>query len=159
MAADQRAKLAAEAWALRDRQGMSVRQIADRFQKQGHQVSHMTVHRMLKEAYEQAQFLDLVGPAESRAGAIGRFDTYIEKILTAIDTGEQDFEKGMKLVLAAEQMLMKLTGSAMPSRMEVTGADGEAITPNMAVLNELRRSVDEHARRTKDMEENDGLDD
>jgi hypothetical protein len=153
---EERAKLGAEAWRLADIQGLSVRSIHERFLNQGHRISHMTVWRLLKEAYEQAKFLDLIGPAEQRVGAIGRLQTAIEKTLAAIDTNEVEFDKGMARYVQLEGMLMKLTGSAMPSRIEVSG-DPERATPDMAFIDELRKAK-EHAQRMAEMEENDGLD-
>ena len=112
--------------------------------------------RLLKEAYEQSQFLDLIGPAEQRVGAIGRLETAIEKTLAAIDTGEVEFEKGMARYVQLEGMLIKLTGAAMPSRVEVA-SDPERAVPDMVFLEELRKAK-EHAARMAEMEENDGLD-
>lgn len=156
LTAEERARLGAEAWRLNDIQGLSVRTIHARFVADGWQISHMTVHRLLKEAYEQAQFLDLIGPAEQRVGAIGRLQTAIEKCLAAIDTGEVDFDKGMARYVQLEGMLMKLTGSAMPSRVEVSG-DRERPAPDMILLEELRKAK-EHAQKMEEMEANDGLD-
>lgn len=156
LTAEERAKLGAEAWRLSDREGMSVRSIHERFVAQGWQISHMTVWRLLKEAYEQAQFLDLIGPAEMRVGAIGRLQEAIEMTLTAIRNGEVEFDKGMARYASLEQTLIKLTGAAMPSRVEVA-TDGDRAVPDMVFLEELRKAK-EHAQRMEEMESSDGLD-
>jgi hypothetical protein len=149
----ERARLGAEAWRLKDTQGLSVRTIHKRFVDQGYDVSHMTVWRLLKEAYEQAQFLDLIGPAEMRVGAIGRLEAAMEKLLAAIDTGEIDIDKGTARYVQLETLLIKLTGAAMPSRVQVTD-DRESPKPDLAFLEALRKATEEAERQEKEEEAN-----
>jgi hypothetical protein len=169
--AESRAKLGDEAWNLKD-QGRSLRTIAKMFTDRGDPVSHTTVAELISEAQDRARFLDFVGPAQSRATSIGRLDAALERQLATItelavgaSTGELDFEKGhsaldkaMARYVSLETLWVKVTGASMPTRLQVEDANGDPIGPNMAVLHELRKAVDKHAEKTKDMEKTDGLD-
>jgi hypothetical protein len=146
MSQEKRAQLGAEAWLLKDREGMSYRTIADRFTARGDEISFMTVMRLIKEAQETAQFLDLVGPAEIRAGQLGRFDTYIEEIKAQIKTGILEPKHGWSLIVAVERLMMTVGGSAMPARMQVETSDGGP-PPSMATIREFQRVIDEYEQQ------------
>jgi hypothetical protein len=172
LSAEDRVRLGDEAWELKDVKGMSTRRIRDLFRGRGDDISHTTVWQLIAEAQERAQFLDFVGPAQSRATSVGRLDRMLEKVMklietyeAAIETGEMDIEKAGALLDKAharyaqyEQIWLKVTGAAMPTRTQIEGPDGESLTPNLALFAELNRAVTAHEHKTKDMEENDGLD-
>jgi len=168
---EKRAKLGDEAWNLKD-QGRSLRTISKMFTDRGDPISHATVAEIISEAQDRARFLDFVGPAQSRAASIGRLDQALERQLATVtelaagaQTGELDFEKGhtaldkaMARYVQLETLWVKVTGAAMPTRTQIEGPNGEPIGPDAAFLAALTQSVDAHARKTKSMEENDGLD-
>lgn len=174
---EKRAALGDEAWALRDAGWGSTRKIAKMFTERGDPCSHTLVWELIKEAQDRAKFLDYVGPAQSRAASIGRLDEALAEQLetirshkAALATGELggrnlDYDKAASVLdkavaryLQLEQLWVKVTGAAMPNRTQIEGPDGEPIAPNMAVFAALRRDVAEHENRTRQMEENDGLD-
>lgn len=173
---EKRAALGDEAWRLHDQGWGSVRRIAKMFNERGDECSHALVWQLIKEARDRAQFLDFVGPAESRAASIGRLDEALAEQLDTIrshraamltgELGGRDayekaagvLDKAMARYLQLEQLWVKVTGAAMPTRTQIEGPNGEPVAPNMALFARLKREVDEHAQRTKDMEENDGLD-
>ena len=169
---EERAALGDEAWSLKDTQGMSTRKIRDLFRSRGVDMSHTTVWQLISEAQERAQFLDYVGPAQSRAASIGRLDRMIERVMAqidryeaAIETGELDLDKGGPMLDKAharyasyEQTWIRLTGAAMPTRHSLEDPNGNPVTPNMPLFAGLRHAVNEHEQKTRDMEENDGLD-
>lgn len=156
MSAEKRARLSAEAWRLKDTEGMSYRTIADRFTKRGDPVSHTTVATLISEAQESAKFLDVIGPAVIRAGQLGRFDTYIEEVRADIKAGLLDPAKGWQLIATFERMMTHVGGSAMPTRMQVE-TDNGAPTPNMETLRAFAESLDSYDRKKQDIQNNDGL--
>lgn len=157
MSAEKRARLSAEAWRLADTENMSYRTIADRFNKRGDEVSFMTVGRLVKEARETAKFLDLISPAELRAGQLGRFPTYLEKIQAQITAGILDPAKGWALIATFERLLKEVGGTAMPTRLQVEGVDEKDPVPNMAVLQAFAAGLEEHDRRKQQIQATDGL--
>lgn len=174
---EERAAIGDEAWALQNL-GKGLRTIQKMFNDRGIPISHATVAQLISEAVDRAQFLDYVGPAQSRAASIGRLDAALEKQIATIDshvaalkTGElaggkqADYEKAAAVLDKAvaryvqlETLWVKVTGAAMPTRHALEDADGKPIGPNMAVYAALKHAVNDHERRTRDMEENDGLD-
>lgn len=157
MSAEKRAALGAEAWRLKDREGMSSRTIADRFTKRGDPVSHVTVLEMVKEAQETARFLDLVGPAEIRAGQLGRFDTYIEEVRAQITAGLLDPAKGWALIATFERMMTDVGGSKMPARLQVETSNGEP-PPSMATIRAMAEALDKYDQDKTELQKTDGLD-
>jgi hypothetical protein len=150
----ERAELAAKAWHWHETEMLSTRSIAARIlEREGIRVSHVWVAKALNEAREQAKILELYGSAQTRAGQIGRFEQYLENMHAAVQANDIPFDVGYKLILQTETLLTKITGSAAATKVEVT----ERAAPNMMLLEELRKAAD-HAKRTRDMEENDGLD-
>lgn len=157
LTAEERARLAAIAWHWHETELLSTRSIAKRLaEREGVRVSHVWVAKALNEAREQAKILELYGPAQVRAGQIGRIEQYLEVLHAAVQAGEIGVDVGHKLILETEKLLTKVTGSAVVpvSKVEVTEVDRP--TPNMALLEELKKAKD-HARRMAEMEENDGL--
>jgi len=179
---ERRAALGDEAWDLQN-QGKGLRTIRDIFRARGIAISHATVAELIHEAVTRAKFLDFVGPATSRAASIGRLDAALERQLktiaahaAALETGElQASGKGRGKVLEYDQaasvldkavaryvqlesLFIKVTGAAMPTRHQIEDSEGNPVTPNMAVLAETVRTVAEHAKKTKQLEETDGLD-
>lgn len=157
MSPEKRARLGAEAWRLLDTQNMSCRTIADKFTARGDPVSHETVRTLIKEAREAAKFLDLITPAELRAGHIGRFEIYLEEVKAQIKTGVLDPDKGWGLIAKFERLLMDVGGSKMPTRLQVENT-GDRPTPNMAVLREFAAELDRIDRTREQIQANDGLD-
>lgn len=174
---EKRAALGDEAWALKDAGWGSTRTIAKMFTERGDTCSHTLVWELIKEAQDRAKFLDFVGPAQSRAASIGRLDeALVEQLETirshkaALQTGELqgrdlDYEKAAAVLdkavaryLQLEQLWVKVTGAAMPTRNPLEDENGQPIGPNMALFAALRREVSAHEHQTRDMEENDGLD-
>lgn len=156
LTAEERAELTAMAWHWNETELLSTRSIAKRiYERKKIRVSHVWVAKALNDARAQAKILDLYGPAQVRAGQIGRIEQYLEVLHAAVQAGEIAVDVGHKLILDAEKVLMKLTGSAAPTRVEVSEA--ERPTPDMVLLEELRKAK-EHAKRMAEMEENDGLD-
>lgn len=172
---EQRAALGDEAWALSDR-GKGLRTIQRIFNERGIPISHATVAELISEAHDRAKFLDYVGPAQSRAASIGRLGAALERQIETIDshaaalqTGELggrdlDYEKAASVLDKAmaryvqlEQLWVKVTGAAMPTRHQIDDDRGERPTPDMALLDELRKAK-EYAQKMQEMEENDGLD-
>ena len=157
MSAEKLTRLGAEAWKLKDREGMSYRTIADRFTKRGDEISHTQVMRLIKEARQNAEWLDLIEPAEIRAGQLGRFDTYIEKQMAQMQAGTLEPKHGWALIIAVERLMMQVGGSAMPNRLQVENT-GDGGAPNMPLLQEFARAVDEYERRKQQIQATDGLD-
>lgn len=156
LTAEERARLAALAWQWHETELLSTRSIAKRLEeREGIRVSHVWVAKALNNARDQAKILELYGPAQVRAGQIGRLEQYLEMLHAAVQANEIALDVGMKLIHNNETLLMKLTGSAAATRIEV--AEAERPTPDMMLLEELRKAT-EHAKRTAEMEENDGLD-
>jgi len=154
---EERARLGALAWHWNETELLSTRSIAKRLhEREGIRVSHVWVAKALNEARDQAKILELYGPAQVRAGQIGRIEQYLEVLHAAVQTREIALDVGHKLIFDAEKILMKLTGSGAPTRVEVAD-ERERPTPDMALLEELRK-VTQHDERTAQMEENDGLD-
>lgn len=156
MSPEKRAALGGEAWRLMDTENMSSRTIADKFTKRGDPVSHVTVIEMVKEARVRAKYLDLVAPAELRAGQLGRFETYLEEVRAQIKTGLLDPDKGWSLIATFERLLMTVGGSAMPSRVQVEST-GDAPTPNMATMRAFAEAVDDYDQRKQQIQATDGL--
>lgn len=173
---EERAAIGDEAWALQDL-GKGLRTIQKVFNDRGIPISHATVAQLISEAQDRAKFLDFVGPAQSRAASIGRLMVALERQVQTIDshaaalqTGElrgrgMDYEKAASVLdkavaryITLEQLWVKVTGAAMPTRTQIEGPNGEPIAPNMALFAGLRHAVNEHEQKTRDMEENDGLD-
>lgn len=156
MPAEKRARLGAEAWRLKDREGMSYRTIADRFTKRGDEIGHVQIMRLIKEARANAEWLDLIEPAEIRAGQLGRFDTYIEKQMAQMQAGTLEPKHGWALIIAVERLMMQVGGSAMPNRTQIETV-GDGPVPNMATLREFANALDEYDRRKSEIQNNDGL--
>lgn len=167
---ERRNRLGDEAWNLKD-QGKSLRTISRTFTDRGDPISHFTVAQLISEAQDRAKFLDYVGPAQSRAASIGRLDAALERQLAlieshaaALETGEvPDYEKGAAVLdkaiaryITLEQIWVKVTGAAMPTRSQVdVNSDGASL--DTLPFDELKKAKD-HARRMAEMEETDGLD-
>lgn len=152
---EERAKLAAEAWRLKDQEGLSTRTLEARFKARGYDIDHVTIWRMIKEAQEQAEYLDLIGPAEMRASQLGYLESAIEKTHAAIATTEVEFTKGMTLMIQLIKLQKEISGSAMPTRMQV-----EATTNNrldMTMLRAVQAEIDSHNQITADRQAADGL--
>jgi hypothetical protein len=159
LTAEERARLAVEAWELMDQHDMSLRSIQAKWKTERDlYVSHVTIRKWVNDVRRQEKVLEEYGAEDVRLTLLGKLERYQESIRAAMDTGEVDFEPGMKLLLAVARDLAKLTNAAVAatSKVEITNAD--TVSPNMAVLNELTRAVAAHNERTKDMEETDGLD-
>lgn len=168
---EKRAQLGDEAWSLRDQMGMSSRRIAAAFSERGDQVSHVFVIQLINEAIDRAKFLDFVGPAQSRAASIGRLELALDEQWQTIrshkaaitntevdyETGNALLDKAMARYLQLETLWVKVTGAAMPTRMQIEDSKGDPIAPNMAALNELGKAVAEHSAKTMEMERTDGL--
>jgi hypothetical protein len=173
---EKRAALGDEAWSLHDTGWGGVRKIARMFTNRGDQCSHTLVWELISEARDRAQFLDFVGPAQSRAASIGRLDEALAEQLetirshkAALQTGELqgkslDYEKAAAVLdkavaryLQLEQLWVKVTGAAMPTRTQIEGPNGEPVTPNMSLFAEVQRAV-EHRHKTRQMEESGGFD-
>jgi transposase len=153
----ERAKWAAEAWYLNERQNMSSRSIAKKWaDEQGFHVSHVTIIKWINEAREQAQVLDLFGPAQVRAGQLGRLENYLEQLLAAVQNQEIDTDVGFKLIHQYEALLTKISGSAAPVKSQVEVTTTDRAHPDMALLEELRR-VTQHEKHMEEREANDGL--
>lgn len=146
MSPEKRARLGVEAWKLLDTQNMSCRTIADKFTARGDPVSHETVRTLIKEAREAAKFLDLVAPAELRAGHIGRFEIYLEELRAQVKAGILEPDKGWDLIAKFERLLMQVGGSAMPARMQVETSGGGP-PPSMTTIREFQRVIDEYDRQ------------
>jgi hypothetical protein len=174
---EKRAALGDEAWALRDAGWGSTRKIAKMFTDRGDPCSHTLVWELMKEAQDRARFLDFVGPAQSRAASIGRLDEALAEQLetirshkAALATGELqgrnlDYEKAAAVLDKAvaryvqlEQLWVKVTGAAMPTRHQVEDADGKPLRMPLPQIAGLERAVREHEHVTREMEQNDGLD-
>lgn len=140
MSVERKAKLGVEGWRLKD-QGMSFRGIAAKFTKRGDEISHTQVARLVKEAQEASQFLDLVGPAETRANQLGYLDGAIEKTEAAIEAGDVDFEPGMKLLIQLIKLQKDISGSAMPSRLQVE-TTGDTSVPGLATIRACAAELD-----------------
>lgn len=160
LTAETRARLGAMAWHWNETELLSTRSIAKRIlEREGIRVSHVWVAKALNEARDQAKILELYGPAQVRAGQIGRLEQYLEMLHAAVQAGPGAggiaFDVGMKLIHDNEKILMKVTGSAaLPNG---SGDPADRPTPDMLFLEEMRKARDQ-ARRMAQMEENDGLD-
>jgi hypothetical protein len=160
LTAEERAKWAVKAWELVDEHEMSPRSISRKWvEDHGFYVSHVTIRRWINDVRREEKLLDEYGAEDVRLGLLGKYERYQECIKAAMDTGELDFEPGMKLLLSVAKEIAKLANAAVAptNKVEVTGDAGQ-LSPNLALFNELQQSVTAHERRTKDMEENDGLD-
>jgi hypothetical protein len=145
------------AWQWNETELLSTRSISKRFEeREGLRVGHVTVATWLNEAREQAKILELYGPAQVRAGQIGRLEQYLETLHAAMQSGEIGVDVGHKMILQVETLLTKVTGSAAPAKVEVSDTR-ERPTPDMALLDELRKAK-EHAKLMEEMEDSDGLD-
>lgn len=156
MSPEERARLGVEAWRLKDA-GMGSRTIAKRFSERGDDVSHTTVLVLIKEAQEASKYLDLVGPAETRAVQLGYLDGAIEKTHAAIENGEVGFEPGMKLLIQLLKLQKEISGSAMPVRHQIEDTTSDPV-PNMATLQAFAAAIDEHDKRKTEVQSTDGLD-
>jgi hypothetical protein len=171
---EERAALGDEAWALQDR-GKGLRTIQRMFNERGIPISHATVAELISEAQDRAKFLDYVGPAQSRAASIGRLGAALERQIetieshaAALQTGELGgrdldydkaaavLDKAMARYVQLEQLWVKVTGAAMPTRNQLDINVPEKATPDRALLDELRK-VTQHEREMEEMEANDGL--
>jgi hypothetical protein len=171
-----RAALGDEAWNLQD-QGKGLRTIQRMFNARGVPISHATVAELISEAQDRAKFLDFVGPAQSRAASIGRLMVALERQIETIEshaaalkTGELggknlDYDKAASVLdkavaryITLEQIFVKVTGAAMPTRTQIEGPNGEPLAPNMGLFAQLDRAVNSHESKTRALEENDGLD-
>lgn len=133
-------RLGLEAWRLKD-SGMGSRTISKRFCERGDEVSHTTVLVLIKEAQEASKYLDLIGPAETRANQLGYLDAAIEKTHAAIETGEVAFEAGMKLLIQLVKLQKEISGSAMPTRMQVE-TTGDTPVPGLATIRAFAAELD-----------------
>jgi hypothetical protein len=158
LTAEERAKWAVKAWRLIDEEDMTFRAIQQKWMDEhGFYVSHVTIRKWVNLVRREEKVLEEYDAEDVRLTLLGKLEHYQASIRAAMTNGEVDFEPGMKMLLAVARDLAKLTNAAVAatSKLEITGAD---VAPPMAMLAELRRSVDEHATRTKDMEDSDGLD-
>lgn len=153
MSPEKRAKLQAEAWRLKDK-GWGYRRIAKLFSERGDQVSHTLVMTLIKEAQEQAQYLDLIGPAEMRAVQLGYIDGAMERVEAAMEAGDCEFVPGMKLQIALLKLAKEIGGSAMPTRMQVETTTNEA-PPSAGTISAFAAAIDEYDQKLADP---DGLD-
>lgn len=157
LTAETKARLGALAWRWHETELLSTRTIAKRIlEREGIRVSHVWVAKALNEARKQAKILKLYGPAQVRAGQIGRLEQYLEMLHAAIQANDIAFDAGMKLIHDNEKILMKLTGSAAEGPVRQLEVTVEKVSPNMALLEELRK-VTEHEAEMDEMEATDGL--
>lgn len=154
---EEKAKWQAEAWYLMDRQKLGSRSIQKKWERE-HEfyVSHVTILKWVNEAREQAEILKLFGPAQVRAGQLGRIEDYLEHLWATVQTGEMPPDIGFKLIHQYESLLTKVSGSAAPTRSQVEITTGEKAHPDLALLEELRK-LGEHEKQMEEMESNDGL--
>lgn len=160
LTAEERAEWAVKAWRLIDEQDMTFRQIQRKWMDEHNfYVSHVTIRKWVNDVRREEKVLEQYEAEDSRLTLLGKLEHYQSSIRAAMDTGEIDFEPGMKMLLAVARDIAKLTNAAVAptNKVEVTG-DAGSIAPNMAVFAALRRDVAEHEDRTRRMEENDGLD-
>ena len=145
MSPEKRAQLQAEAWRLKDK-GWGYRRIAKYFGERGDQISHVTVMTLIKEAQEHARFLDLIGPAEMRATQLGYIDGAIERVEGAMESGEVDFAGGMKLMIQLLKLQKEISGSAMPTRMQVETTSNEP-PPSAATIAAFAEELDKYDQK------------
>lgn len=160
LTAEERAKWAVKAWELVDELDMSFRDIQRKWvAEHGFYVSHVTIRRWVNEVRREEKILEMYEAEDVRLTLLGKYENYQRSIRAAMDTGEVDFEPGMKLLLSVAKEIAKLANAAVAptNKVEVTG-DVAAVAPNLALFAELKRAVNAHEHQTKDMEENDGLD-
>jgi hypothetical protein len=155
MSMEKRAELGLEAWRLKD-QGMGSRSISKRFRDRGDDVSHTTVLVLIKEAQEAAEYLDLIGPAETRAQQLGYLDGAIERTQTAIENGEVEFHKGMQLMVQLLKLQKEISGSAMPTRLQVEDTR-PGVLPSSPTLAAFAAAIDKHDREKNEIQKTDGL--
>jgi hypothetical protein len=154
MSKETRARLGVEAWRLKD-QGLSYRLIAKKFKERGDDISHVTVMALIKETQEAAEYLDLIGPAETRAVQLGYIDGAIARVDSAIENGEVEFHKGMQLMVQLLKLQKEISGSAMPTRMQIEDVRKEP-PPSMATIRAFAEEIDKH-KRLRDQRGPDGL--
>jgi hypothetical protein len=173
---EERVALGDEAWSLQD-MGKGLRTIQKLFNERGVDISHATVAELIKEAQERAKFLDFVGPAQSRAASIGRLMVALERSIETIEshaaalkTGELGgrdlpydkaaavLDKAMARYTSLEQLFIKVTGAAMPTRTQIESPDGGPVPMPMATIAGLERAVRAHKQQTEELEERYGLD-
>ena len=154
---EERSRWAVKAWRLADRGNMSFRQIEDHFAAEGFLVSHVTIRKWVNDARAQASILELYEASQVRMDLLGKLEHYRDSIQAAMDTGELEFEPGMKLLLGVTDRISKLTNAPVSptTKYEITGV--EQPMPDMVLLEELRKAK-EHAKKMAEMEGNDGLD-
>jgi hypothetical protein len=160
LTAEERAEWAVKAWELIDEQDMSFRDIQRKWMAEhGFYVSHVTIRKWVNQVRREEKLLELYEAEDVRLGLLGKYENYQRSIRAAMDTGELDFEPGMKLLLSVAKEIAKLANAAVAptNKVEVTGDAGQ-LSPNLALFNELQRAVNAHEHKTRDMEENDGLD-
>lgn len=160
LTAEERAKWAVQAWELVDEQDMSFRDIQRKWlAEHGFYVSHVTIRKWVNEVRREEKILEEYEAEDVRLTLLGKYENYQRSIRAAMSTGEVEFEPGMKLLLSVAKEIGKLANAAVAptNKVEVTG-DAAGLSPNLALFNELQRAVRSHESRTKDMEENDGLD-
>jgi hypothetical protein len=157
LAPEEKAKWQAEAWYLMDRQKLGSRSISKKWAAEhDFHVSHVTILKWVNEAREQAEILKLFGPAQVRAGQLGRIEDYLEHLWTAVQTGEMPPDVGFKLIHQYESLLTKVSGSAAPTRSQLEITSAERAHPDTLLLEELRKFA-EQEEKMKEMESNDGL--
>jgi hypothetical protein len=158
LTAEERAKWAVKAWRLIDEEDMTFRSIQQKWMDEHNfYVSHVTIRKWVNLVRREEKVLEEYDAEDVRLTLLGKLEHYQESIREAMRLGDIDFEPGMKMLLSVVRDMSKLANAAVAAtnKLEITGTD---VAPPMAMLAELRRSVDEHAAKTKDMEENDGLD-
>jgi hypothetical protein len=154
MSLERKAKLGVEAWRLKD-SGESYRGIADMFTRRGDEISHTQVGRLIKEAREAAEFIDLIAPAEMRANQLGYLDGAIERTSAEIETGGIEFANGMKLLIQLIKLQKEISGSAMPTRMQIEDVRNEP-PPSVATIRAFAAEIDKY-RAARDERGPDGL--
>jgi len=157
LTAEQRAEWAVKAWRLSDKFNMSYRAIEEKWAaEENFHVSHVTIRKWVNDARDQAKILELYEPGQVRLDLLGKLERYQESIQAALDAGEIDFDVGMKMLLGVVDRIAKLTNAPVTPTSKLEVSAPEKVSPNMALLEELRR-VTEHERETEEREANDGL--
>ena len=114
---EERARLGALAWHWNETELLSTRSIAKRLhEREGIRVSHVWVAKALNDARDQAKILELYGPAQVRAGQIGRIEQYLEFFMGEVGgyalTPIEIRERALRLAAASSPSHSALTGSA-----------------------------------------------
>jgi hypothetical protein len=157
LTAEERAKLAVEAWQLMDTQDMSSRSISRKWQAEGRgYISHVSITKWVNHVRRQEKILDLYESEQVRLTQLGKLEHYQEATRAAMDAGEIPFDVGMKLLLSLSKEISRLTDAAKTPTNRVE-FDGTVTThPDMALLEELHK-VTLHEQEMEDLEANDGL--